>query len=191
MKEYKYSDALIHFNLRQLALQNNLPSATGSGHHGDASSLVSARSLCFEGSFETEPNHQAQLFIILGNGLLLCRWNQTKEHRLKFQAFYPWNSFFSVSNRPGTKVLIATFKLPPTPTSHGTLSRSKQKLKALSSSKLPSPSASGSSMSRTVSSSFSRAINTQKELRLHLKSPKLAEKVARKLLLQIRQSNRQ
>lgn len=199
MKEYKYSDALIHSNLRQLAMQNNLPSSTGNSSSSSSSSSnpssasafrLSPNSLCFEGSFETEPNHRMELYIILGNGLLVCRWNQTKEHRLKFQAFYPWTSFFSVSNRPGTKVLIATFKLPSTP---NVMSRSKTKLKGFASSKLTlshsnSPSA---SVSSSVSSSFRRAVNTPNEIKLHLKSSKLADKIARKLSLHIRESTRQ
>eukprot|EP01084_Bolivina_argentea_P085024 153703_1 len=65
----------------------------------------------FEGSFETEPNHNHELFIILGNGLLLCRWSQTKQNKLKFVNFYSWKSFFSISNKSGTKKLICTFKL--------------------------------------------------------------------------------
>merc|ERR1712204_84403 len=95
MKEYKYSDALIKSNLSQF--NSNLQ--------------FKYNFISFEGSFETEPNHQHQLFIILGNGLLLCRWSQTKQHKLKFVRFYPWNSFFSISNRPEQKTLICTFKL--------------------------------------------------------------------------------
>ena len=173
MKEYKYSDALIHSNLRQMAQQKNLPPTATAN---TPTALMAPHSLCFEGSFETEPNHQAQLFLILGNGLLLCRWNPAKIHRLKFVAFYPWSSFFSVSNRPGNKLLIATFKLA---------NDSKHK----SSSKL-SPSASTSTRSAT-SSSMRRAFQSQRELRLPLKSANLADKIARKLSQHIRASQRQ
>eukprot|EP01083_Nonionella_stella_P301013 1030575_1 len=107
-KEYKYSDALIKHNLKQIQLINNTPNDEEEKVELITNTL-SAYS--FEGSFETQPNHQHQLFIILGNGLLLCRWSQTKQNKLKFVTFYPWNQFFSISNRPGNKILICTFKL--------------------------------------------------------------------------------
>ncbi len=189
MKEYKYSDALIHSNLNVMqknVLQRGSEREPQSSHSSSDSAIVPAHSLCFEGSFETEPNHQAQLWLILGDGLLLCKWNPAKLHRLKFVAFYPWSSFFSVSNRPGNRVLIATFKGYTAERANESTHKSEHRLS-------PSTNHSVAPPPRTPTqqtTSFYRHQQSQSELRLPLKSPSLAHKIANKLALHIRAQHR-
>ena len=169
MKEYKYSDALIKENLNRIKVELEFGLNISS----------------FEGSFETEPNHNHELFIILGNGLLLCRWSQTKQNKLKFVKFYLWKSFFSISNRPGKKVLICTFKLQSR--------QSTPKLFGTNSSSFSSRSHSTHNFESNLSNNLyidSNSFKAQKDLRLPLKSAKLAEIIAKKLSQYIRSSTR-
>lgn len=195
MKEYKYSDALIDSNLRQMAQQKNVLQRGSDGepqstHSSSDSAIVAAHSLCFEGSFETEPNHQAQLWLILGDGLLLCKWNPAKLHRLKFVAFYPWSSFFSVSNRPGNRVLIATFKGFTIQRANDSTHKSEHRLSPSTNDPVQPTKSPPPRTPTQQTTSFYRHQQSQSELRLPLKSPSLAHKIANKLALHIRAQHR-
>ena len=125
-----------------------------------------------------------ELYIILGNGLLLCRWSQRTVNKLKFVNFYPWKSFFSISNRPGKKILICTFKLKKSNLSINNTSYD-------SSQSFQSHPYLEISQSNSLSYIDTSQYRTQKDLRLPLKSAKLAELIARKLSQYVRASQRQ
>ena len=184
MKEYKYSDALIKSNLNRMKLTYN---------KNQKNITNKLTFISFEGSFETQPNHQHELYIILGNGLLLCRWSQTKQNKLKFVNFYPWKSFFSISNRPGKKILICTFKLPQTNNHNhiGSQSQSYNNLFNDTQSSYSSSSYKSLPSYKRQNTSSSATYKTQRELRLPLKSAKLAELISRKLSQYVRASHRQ
>ena len=176
MKEYKYSDALIKSNLNRMKLQYN-------NHKNNKLTFIS-----FEGSFETEPNHQHELYIILGNGLLLCRWSQTKQNKLKFVNFYPWKLFFTISNRPGKKILICTFKSKQK--NHQSSQSNIYDSYNDSYSNLIESQSNLNSSSSHLSLYDNQSYQPQRELRLPLKSAKWAELISRKLSQYVRASQR-
>ena len=78
------------------------------GVNAGAAVILNGENAQYEGSFECLDDPQRQKCIVIGAGLLICHWNKRDKNKLKLTAFYDWNQFYSIYNRPNKREIILT-----------------------------------------------------------------------------------